>query len=332
MSTRINVNNKLQKSLSKIHITSLHIENDLLTLLNLHKTYTIKSINKSKINNISTYINYSRFENDDVKNAIRYFINTLSKNFNENDLLLFYNNINSLKISKMKIDDGSTVARYYILRNEILFTDINTIYHELFHASTSIYTKNSEICGFWQFNKSLDNGIGNGLNEGYTELLAERFFNTKDLKNDSYQYEKNITEAMERIIGQKKMQTYYINANLKGVINELKNYTSNKEIFTFLNRLDFICENRYKKNISYFKQNKIMEYIRYINEFLIITYIDKLKKDKISKEEFDKNINDYLDLFTINILLGDKVCDVDKLMNYTTSKYQKNKIIKRIYE
>lgn len=330
METRININNKLKKALSKFHVTSLHINNDILTMLNYNKKYVIKTLNKSKINNYNTIINYNRFEDQEVSLAIQKFINTISKDFTKEELVLFYRNISSLKVERTNNKD--ICGRYNILKNKIEITNINHIYHELFHVATTIHTKDSEICGFWQYNSSLDDGIGNGLNEGYTQLITERYFDVEDVKDDSYRYEIIVAKALEHIIGKDKMKSLYINANLNGIIKELKNYNSTKEVFCFMNRLDFICNNRYKSNLSYFRQNKVIEYIRYINHFLIVSYIDKLNNDHVTKDQFDKKISEFLDLFITDIVLNDRACNLDILMQYTVDNYSKNKIIKRIYK
>lgn len=317
METRININNTFKKALSRFHITTLHINNDILTMLNYNKKYVIKRINKAKLGSFNTEINYNRFDDLEISSAIEKFINTISKTFTKEELILFYRNIPTLTVERVQDD------RYHILKNKIEISKISNIYHELFHLATTIHTKDSEICGFQQYNVSLDDGIGNGLNEGYTELLAERYFGKEDHNADSYRYEMIVARAFEYIISKNKMQSLYINADLSGFITELKRYTSNKEIFCLLNRLDFICNNRYKEDLNHFRENKVIEYIEYINSFLITTYIDKLYSDNISKEEFDKYMNKFLNLFTGNIALNNKIYDLEDITN-NSSKSKKN--------
>ena len=305
-------NNKIDKLLSKFQVTSLHIENDLLTMLNYNKTYIIKSINRSKLENYNTNINYNRFEDEEIRNAVRHFVSNVLNNFNQEDLTLFYRNIPTLKIEKNnKKNSKYEVGGYNTLTNHITISNINALYHELFHVATTIFTKDSEICGFYQYNKTLDDGIGSGLNEGYTQLLTERYFIKENKKIDSYCYEIGAASALEEIIGKEKMQSYYMNANLKGIINELSNYHSTKEIFKFINRLDFICNNRYKTNLSSFRQNKIIEYIKYCDNFLLKAYITKLKAENLSQQELNQKLSNYLDLFTADIIINNKAYCID---------------------
>ena len=327
MGTRINVNNKLKKALSRFHVKALHISNDMLTMLNYNKKYVIKKINRDKLASPNTKINYDKFEDLEVREAIRNFVSTVSKHFTTEELTLLYRNLSSLTVERTKDED-----RYNILTNTIKISKISNIYHELFHLATAIYTKDSEICGFQQYNKTLDDGIGNGLNEGYTELLAERYFGRDDVHNDSYRYEMIVARALEYIIGKDKMKSFYINADLTGLIPELQQITSNKEIFCILNRLDFICNNRYKDKLSYFRQNKVMEYIVYINSFLIMAYVDKLDIYNTPKAEIDDNTSRFFNLFNASFALNDRICNLDTLMQYMMSKHDKDKMIKRIYK
>ena len=69
-----------------------------------------------------------------------------------------------------------------------------------------------------------EQNIGIGLNEGYTELLAKRYFDKSN--NNGYIFETQIAKLLELIIGQEKMESYYFNANLYGLIEELRKYNN----------------------------------------------------------------------------------------------------------
>ena len=114
------------------------------------------------------------------KQIINDFIVILKKNFPEEYLKNFYNNINELKVKNkgLKLSNG----QYKIDKNQILIrknikvSEIRgIIYHELFHMSSSAYKKGRRYSGFSQRTKSRKMVVGNGINEGYTELLAHRY-------------------------------------------------------------------------------------------------------------------------------------------------------------
>ena len=54
-----------------------------------------------------------------------------------------------------------------------------------------------------------------GLNEGYTELLAERIFSNESA-GGIYEFYKEVTRLLEQIIGQEKMTSLYFTNDLRG--------------------------------------------------------------------------------------------------------------------
>ena len=61
--------------------------------------------------------------------------------------------------------------------------------------------------------------VGIGLNEGYTEVLSNRYVADKKLivngKNVGYKYERAVAELVELIVGRNKMINMYFMAILK---------------------------------------------------------------------------------------------------------------------
>ena len=95
------------------------------------------------------------------------------------------------------------------------------------------------FCGFAQGYKG-KKIIATGINEGYTQLLAERYFGeSKDILK-AYSCEKSIAEKLEMIVGKEKMQSLYLNANLYGLIQELKQYEDENTIMQFISDVDFL--------------------------------------------------------------------------------------------
>ncbi len=93
------------------------------------------------------------------------------------------------------------------------------IYHELFHMSSSVVKEKKKYSGFHQ--TDFKTNLGREINEGYTELLTNRYFPSLNLSSIAYQYEAFVAERLEQIVGREKMQSLYLNANLKGLIDEL---------------------------------------------------------------------------------------------------------------
>ena len=225
---------KLKRLITKINITSLHIENYLATAYNLKKNYIIKTINKDTLLKImpSNYqeIDYTRLEKMPAYEEVKNFINFVSKHFKEEDLLLFYKNINNVTIMKLTSSkDNPLAGTYHILKNQISTTHKSHIYHELFHMTSCQYGN----VGF--HNNYLNSGIG--INEGFTELLTRKYFGCSE--NDcSYLVETSVASVLSSIIGEEKMTKLYMEGNYFGLLIALDTYLDPVNLSDFFHKLD----------------------------------------------------------------------------------------------
>ena len=117
----------------------------------------------------------------------------MMKNCSFEDLTILINNINTLKIHCKSfkilnlIFNTNYAGEYDTITNTININDEEIkkdIFHELLHMASSFYKNGVVFSGFSQLRFS---SIGDGLNEGYTELLCRRYF-VKDEVEDSYKY------------------------------------------------------------------------------------------------------------------------------------------------
>lgn len=128
-----------------------------------------------------------------------------------------------------------------------------TLYHELLHAATA-----DERLMCVGFKNVLKNGIvfGRGLNEGYTELLNNRFFGAD---SESYIYLQKLAQEIENLCESKeKMIENYFNADIFSLINDLMKKMSLKQIIDILVDMDYLV---YEDNPSYLQYIKIKEKI-----------------------------------------------------------------------
>ncbi len=236
------------------------------------------------------------------------FIKTVRENMPASYLNNMFHNLKTLELNdNFGIALLGADGKYTPERNRIRLANKKSIYHELFHMASRSATDtrcnglSQLIDGTW---------LGNGIDEGYTELLTRRYFKDKKRKpnqkekTDSYDYQVNVCRKLEKIIGQDKMTEYYMTANFKGFIDELGKYSTEEELFRFIHSLDsitYLCN-----EISTFKLKTIERSIKYTTNFLIRTYFKKLKQDQIEGkiteaeaysmfssfiESFDKKIN-----------------------------------------
>ena len=241
--------------------------------------------------------------NEKIKEKIIKFVNIIGKNLKKDDLNNLYNNIKNIKIKQLKKMYGALGA-YYPKKNkiEILFSELDNLsfFHELLHMSSTIQTKKTNFVGFYQSSKKMGR-IGYFINEGYTQLLSLRYFKDecKEL-NNAYQYNVNVVEILEQIVGKETMQSLYFNANLHGLVEELKKYARDEEIMKFIASTDFIA---WWNQIPKKETRKWDDCIKYISKFLIKTYTRKLlrgyKQNVLNEEQVKNQLIEFVSSFNL---------------------------------
>ena len=109
------------------------------------------------------------------------------------------------------------------------------IFHEFIHLASK---KNDDVFneGFYYYIEGAGY-VGRGINEGYTEIIRERYFGI-DLRETGYLYEYQMTKILELIIGAEKMEHIYFKGSLLILIRELSNYCSLEEAKQFIDDMD----------------------------------------------------------------------------------------------
>ena len=289
-----------------------------------------------KIIRINNEIDINKIKKKPFFDKIINFHDVLSNNFKENDLNNFYNNINNLKIYEKSFKLINFVlgkgreGLYEPVKNKLCISkeckDDTTLYHELFHMSSS-FVKDKLICsGFAQMNsKSNNKTIGVGINEGYTELLTSRYFNNE--KPNTYLEQTIICDSLEKIIGKDKMKSLYLNADLYGLVMELNKYISKEDLIGFIYYSDFITNHLKSNSINI---EALLQCMKYTNIFLINAYHKKLEKIMQEKniplkDALEKYILFLKDIRT-NIIIrrtNYKVLDIENLESYLNYNYKK---------
>lgn len=161
----------------------------------------------------------------------------------------------------------------------------DSIYHELFHVFTT-YKENtfSLYFGFNYTNINVD--IAKRSNEGYTDLLANRYFDSVI----SYMIEANIARKMELILGEKNMQDFYASNNLYAIIKFLSKFSSEEEAIAFISSIDKLSI--YRNNIK-----RSIQIMNILSNYLVDVYLNFLIKI-YSQGKFGKaDINIFLSIF-----------------------------------
>ena len=162
--------------------------------------------------------------------------------------------------------------------------------HELLHMA-SCYKKG--IVLLMGFKQSFNNkhSIGNGINEGYTELLNIRYFT----KNPSriYPEQQLIAKGIENIVGQKKMEKLYFSADLKGLINEIGKYCSIEQALNLIKKIDHchkLEEEDYEKYREVSKEIKSEIY-----DIFVKKQQGLLENGQITRQEYETSVFDMQD-------------------------------------
>ncbi len=267
-----------------------------------------------------SYENLSGLSKRKFGDELLHFSKVITDNFDESDLINFYNNIVNLdtyetdfkKRNKKYKNSILEVRGSYVVNNNSIFLNPDdfksTIYHELFHMSSSKVDENVVYSGFSQ--SKLGVKVGDALNEGYTQLLTERYFSEDEIIK-SYVYFVRIALLTEKIIGKEKMEKLYLHSDLYGLIDELKKYAYYQDIMEFLSNLDFVFYHLDDKRVSSIKKKMIEKSLKQISEFLLLTYSIKLNdmysSDYLANSENAMNdINEYLSLLPARVNVGDK--------------------------
>ena len=243
---------------------------------------------------VTKYINYGDFDE-----IFYMFYQILEDNFFQHNLAAFYTNLKSLKVKvrnyniidliSIQLFQSLDVGSYNTNRNRLTVLNkkcdkiSSIICHELLYMASTIESHNTTFVGFLQENKATKKTLGIALNEGYTEYLNKKYFNST--LETTYENEIAIAEKIEFIIGKDKMQELYFTANLNGLIEELSKYTTNENAISIIKDLDKIMNSKEKQDI---KDQRYSEIRKKISKIYIEQQKQLLDEDKISEEEFFK--------------------------------------------
>lgn len=110
------------------------------------------------------------------------------------------------------------------------------------------------------------------------------------------------------------MQTLYFNANLNGLVEHLKQYSSENEIYKFINTLDFLNKHMQDKYLMPSSTEIIINSLKYINSFLIQIGLRKIiidnSENQVSAEEILKSLIPILTLIPSNVKSKKKSYDI----------------------
>ncbi|MBQ1813071.1 MAG: hypothetical protein II119_03915 [Bacilli bacterium] len=303
----------------------------------LYKDFVPAKINKAsmppELLPDTSKIDINRISVVPFRDSVIEFANLITEKFPQEYLMKFYNNISNVKINKKNFTiinfytsplSAEKFSGYYNPRRNLISINCNStivpIYHELFHMASTIYKNGNIYSGFSQSRRS--NSMGDGINEGYTQLLSERYFGDIEGVKGTYPYITILVKELENIVGKEKMESLYFNANLLGLIEELKQYFSEEDISKLISGFDFILRHMNDKVMLPFEKEKLISSAKDTMELLFMGNIKKIKKEFPDEldPDFLMELNNYLHLdfalIPVEIFIGKeryKVMTIEKM-------------------
>ena len=174
----------------------------------------------------------------------------IEANLGRKDLSAFHHNIKNLKITnKLDLFDSKCNVNKTVFES-LYYPSLNKIYisnkcnnfslsHEMLHLSSTRVNGRVAYCGFNQI--SPQGNVAVGINEGYTELLATRYFGDMPHKY-TYITEQAYAGIVETLIGKNKMENLYLQSDLNGLMNALCSYYSMNDVQKFIKSVDIISK------------------------------------------------------------------------------------------
>jgi len=347
--------NDIVNELCKVDYT--HLTNILPSIISIYLPYKISNIATKKIALVKDFeakkivpinkipiiketakVNKEKVLKKFLGNDIMQFLDVIHKSLPHVNLTYLHNNVKNLEIyiNDLKVWNfvfqEAAVGTYNMRNNYIKIGKndyLESIFHEFFHMASTFNDKSNDIIfsGFSQLSKN--GSIGNGITEGYTEILSDRYFN----QGGSYAFEVTITKGLEMIIGQNIMEDLYFKADLFSLINELKKYSKEEEILTFIKNVDLVNDNIHKKISLKFQKNIIQNEINDIVTFLFNCYLIKMKyyfnNNLIDEDLMIKEFNKFIKHFCKNLIINKGKGKQQTIYQYINNEFIEN-IVNRV--
>ena len=257
---------------------------------------------RSVLSSLKYIFSNKRVNDDKYQNAMMQFREKLATEapyinldiFDKNlkTLNIYYNNYalyNRVSNKKVKGSYDSINNNLYIDKDESL----RIFYHELLHVASANIDNENEIykIGFRYANIDEVIHIGKYFNEGYTEVLADRYFGLRT--SPAYAKEKVFASMIEDVVGQETMESFYFNADLLSLFEELEKYSSEDKIVRFFKNIELMHMFNNKREPANYAQ--LARMFGECQTFCLECYLEKLKQDGLSYEDITRKYWKHLD-------------------------------------
>ena len=220
--------------LKKITLGIVNYNNSHINFQNKIRIEKTDKYIKANISILPQYIQATEYKvRRKFEYSVKKFIITILGKCGSASLENFHKNFKTVNIDLNKaklniIDDNSILdGEYNIVENKMNIYNMDSVYHELLHLASTRLENNFIFSGFSILNREKQEDVTNYFNEGYTQLLTNRYFENV---SDAYEAQVEIVEEVEKIIGKEKMEELYFKADTDSLINEFEQYESRENI------------------------------------------------------------------------------------------------------
>lgn len=227
----------------------------MLSIRKLIKPFP-KKLKIRETDNIGCYFNYKKYasiqkvcenllslNDENLFEGLRIF----SKNHYKYRDTLYYN-LQTVSIGKLTKKDCAGIYSLSDEENELSYTGLNALYHELLHLSSSQFDKiNLTLYSGFGYNDCRERKIvGEGITEGYIELLCDRGLHNgkfvNDIKDERYYvcycYTKALVRQLEIVVGKELLEDMFFKDGFRRLKEFLLQYKSENEVNKFFHNCD----------------------------------------------------------------------------------------------
>lgn len=215
-------------------------------------------------------------------------MNRRCKNFNSKIFInnfkkTFFNLSELKKENKIGVNGSVTIRSSY---NSFRLKNMKVTHHELLHLASLKTDKN----------------IFDPFNEGYTQLLEQRYFNEANDIGCAYGFEVSIMRVVEGIFGKDKLEKLYFNGEFNKLFNLFNKYTSIEDLKLLKDNLISIYKIE-QNNDELLKQEELKNSFNQVFKILLVSLINKFMIDNeynklLENQDFYKKMF----CFTIEII------------------------------
>lgn len=191
-------------------------------------------------------------------------------------------------------DNETDNTSYNVVTNRININPSSTdddINHEFLHILSTKESDDLITSGFYQI--EIDTGITRfvGINEGYTEVINQRFF-PEFKERKSYILLKMIAYRLEILCGEDNMLNAYLNGNFNDIYDYLVSITNEEDTKRFFRNLDCIAKinvkNVYFNYLEYYYYKLARNYL--IKAFITL-FTTNLADGLINDDDYVEGLN-----------------------------------------